>query len=92
MKYPPHIHICRLTQKCRDLHIKSHLNQKIDFKIKYFFLPQQGKVIWSVGKGDLEVKAGRLGQEEWNPAAKELERTSATGGKKQREVGCSLLG
>ena len=25
-KNPPHIHICRLTHKCRDLHIKLHLS------------------------------------------------------------------
>lgn len=85
MKNPPHIHICRLTQKCRDLHIKLHLSQKIDLKIKYFFFPQD-KVIWSVGKGALQVKAGWLRQEEWNLAAKELKRTSTTEEKEQRGV------
>lgn len=41
-------------------------------------------MIWSVGKGALVVKAGRLGQEEWNLAAIELELTSSTRGKKAK--------
>lgn len=49
-------------------------------------------MIWSVGKGALVVKAGRLGQEEWNLAAIELELTSSTRGKKQRGNGCFSLG
>lgn len=38
------------------------------------------------------VKAGRLGQEEWNLAAIELEPTSSTKEKNQRGDGCFLLG